>query len=63
MFTCGGSSEICVNHYYSCSYFAAILSDLVFTIDGKKYIVPPSGYLIQDLSGLGCDILVGSVPD
>jgi hypothetical protein len=64
MFNCGSDGlSICKNPFHSCKYFAEILDDLVFSLDGVDYTIPPTGYLLQSLSGFGCSVLVSTVDD
>ena len=64
MFDCGFDNlGICSNVFHSCKFFAKILDDLVFQLDGVDYTIPPSGYLLQSLSGLGCSVLVNTIED
>ena len=64
MFNCGSDNlDICSNTFHNCKFFAEMLDELVFQLDGVDYTVPPTGYLLQSLSGFGCSVLVNTIED
>ena len=60
-FDCSGS--YCVSVYKPCGKFVDDLQDIVIKIDSTSYSIPPSGYLMDNLNGIKCSILVSSIKD
>jgi Eukaryotic aspartyl protease len=58
-FDCSGS--YCVSVYKPCDKFVEKLDDIIIYIDNFSYSIPPSGYLMDGLSGIKCSILVSSI--
>jgi len=44
-----------------CGNFVDDLEDIVIKIDSTSYSIPPSGYLMENLGGIKCSILVSSI--
>ena len=53
--------DFCYSKHKHCHEVAPYLKDLVIQIDNQNYTIPPSGYLLDHMSGTRCGIAISSI--